>query len=302
MEIVFCPNCDIDIGEDNICPSCGWINVPGGEVNNKDAISKMFGTDKEENIVIGSEELNPEQLAAFNSGQPLEFLPGNDELDVFGDFSEEESFPVPDIEAIKEEMAEESEQLSRDIDDIENDFDIDDDYKKPKAKLGLLRIIIIALMAVTAFFLGGVSLYFYNQFQYTNDIYGTAYEAVSAVSNKAPQGKVFKATEVYVKTGTETTYCIIYGEFVSAVKEREVTYFRLEINNLNPENTILYYAFDENEYNRLKNGSDEDKIKASVMKSYYDMYLKYVDEIKSGVYGWKTANIDYINLMLNNKK
>lgn len=294
MESVFCPNCDIDIGQDNVCPSCGWINIPEGEVDNKDAISKMFGSDKDDNtVVVGSEELSPEQIAAFQSGHALEFLPGGDDLDTFDNFPDGEGFPIPDIDSIKEEIAEEKANFKKER--INNGEEI----KKPKTKPVILRIIIIALTAVTAFFLGGACLYLYNELQYTNEVYSTAYEAVLVVSAKAPQGKTFKATEVYVKTGVEKTCCIIYGEFISAVKEHEVTYFRLEINNLNPEKTILYYAFDENEYNRLKNGSDENKIKASIMKSYYDMYLRYVEEIKSGGFGWKTANVDYLNLMLN---
>lgn len=311
METVICPNCDITLGEnESACPSCGWVN--NNEVDNTEAISLLFASDDDadgENIIKGTGAISPEQIAAFQSGQAIEFLPGSDEInesddikDFFNitdipntpnipntaDVPDEDGFHIPDIG-----------DMSGEIPDEEENGEEDSKKKKEtKSKPAFLRIIFTALIAVIAFALGFTGFYLYDMLQNTKGVYQIGYDAVTVVSAKAPYGSEFKATDIYVKQGAEITHCIVYGELISSVMEREVTYYRLEINNLNRENTILYYAFDETEYNRLKNGSDEDKIKASIMKSYYDAYLRYVGEIKSGGCGWETANADYINFML----
>lgn len=308
MATILCPNCDSELLEtDENCSKCGWLNI-NPNIDNSAAISKMLAGEISEETpdtrssafdtttVKVEGELTPEQVEAFQSGEAIEFLPGSDEL---LDMENLTGFSVPDI--INYDDDELLDQGNSGADLTEKSEKV---KKSSKKSPFIIRIIINVLLVFVAFSMGVIGFYLYNQNLYVDDTYQIGHDAVITIMQNTTGQKSFKATAIYIKPATNVTQCVVFGNISESAGYYTPTYYRLEIDNANLANTKLYYAFDENEYLRLKNGNEEARIKASIMKNYHDTYLKFIDEINTENSLWRFCNVDYINLKINeeNKK
>ena len=281
-----------------VCENCGTSLDDLPDVDNSDAIARMLagGEESAEKLVVESGDLSEEQMKDFQSGKLLEFSRQDltpEEMEKLADMDEE---------SIKEFLSTANllspEQDAADSTDEENIILKQGVTELLKFRLPKIakKIIFYILSAAVGFSLGfGVHMLLTRDIHDTN-INNIGVKSVKAVLQKIPQGNTFKAYDIYVKIGTDITECIIFGVLYNSADNYHSTYYRLLINNHDDTDATLYRPFDDDEYRILLQGTDEEQIKAAVMKGYYDNFRRSVNEINSGSSLWSKADTDYINI------
>jgi hypothetical protein len=100
-----------------------------------------------------------------------------------------------------------------------------------------------------------------------------------------------------MKTIGSDTEVVIFGSIIKGRGVTESTIYRVtvpkDISVKNP--VVLYRPFDENLYNALKDGSDEQRIRADLMLAYQKTLNDYIAELKLEESPWKRVDPSFAN-------
>jgi hypothetical protein len=104
-------------------------------------------------------------------------------------------------------------------------------------------------------------------------------------------------TDIYVKNKINEYEFIIYCAAENDAGGYDDRAFRA-VAKKNSDEVAVYDEYSQKEYERLMAGSNQDKVKAGLMKSYKTEFDRCISEIRNGDGGWfKTRHsfLDYIN-------
>ncbi|MCL2696802.1 MAG: zinc ribbon domain-containing protein [Oscillospiraceae bacterium] len=303
-----CPKCGGELPAGvTVCANCGADANEKPAVDNSAEISKMFG--KDASIVVSSDELNANQLEAFDSGVEIEF--SGSELD--GALSAMNEINFDEILGENHNNKTEVVELTTAIPDDEeaephNDDDHDDiiiqkgvtevhGFRLPRFVQNIIAFIIILALG---FGLGYGLKYFQERgvfANYTNDISLKSLRAVNARAVPADLG--FTAVEIFVKRDAVTTECIVFGVLSAGAGDYAPSYYRLIINNSDHSDTTLYLPFDSVRHAELlASGDVQNSLDAVTMMNRYETYLLSLAEINSDNPRWERADIEFVNKQL----
>jgi hypothetical protein len=297
-----CPKCGSELSEAaTICAACGAKADAVPDVDNSDAIKRMLNTG-EESVVVETDELNEEQMDAFNSGKAVEFSPANPGEPNVVELSMEAGEAISAMDSMKFDdilPPEPKDDSDSEHDDDEPHDDDDIIIKRGVTEIKKFRIphrvkkaiFICCVLAVT--FAAGFALHFaitLGVFDDYADNIGTS--SVRVVRSRLPDGYSFTAFDIYVKRNVDVTECIIFGVIYSEVGEYNPTYYRLLINNNDRSDSQLIRPFDREEHDMLAVSEDpNERLRAAHMMNFYENYRRSVSEIISGSSRWVRADI-----------
>lgn len=307
MAVIYCPQCDCEIPETvAICPSCGFnLDTYDEDGSNTEfnallnAANKKLSEESDSTEETGgtSTPISQSQIDALLGGNVVD-LTGETQVETVKKPAEK---PAPQPEAapkapeelkevtVAEQKPEPAETAAAPVPAPAE--------KKKKERKPVPSAVITVLAAVVALALGFcVSLLLFG------DVIDTpeeqfAVRAANAVNSKLNVNEQLCVYKAYVKLGSAADECILYAitdykEQVSAHKYRVVV-------NKDSSNVInIYYTVDENsaEYLAMKNSTDpEERIQASVLKSYSDTIEAAHREISIGTPSWVSVDISEIN-------
>lgn len=160
-----------------------------------------------------------------------------------------------------------------------------------------LGFIITVAAAVVAFALGFcVCFLFFSDFIKSGSE-EFAIKAANALNSQFPVNNDLYIYKAYVKDGTASTECILYGA-VDYNGETKMDIYRVVVRDEDPNKISVYYTVDENDesYIAMKNSSDSEvKVQASILKNYSDTIMAADKEIRIGVPEWEKIDCTKIN-------
>ncbi|MCL1823782.1 MAG: hypothetical protein FWG44_06225 [Oscillospiraceae bacterium] len=281
-----------------------------------------------EMVKVDSDELNKEQMKAFQSGKPIEFSGGLSE-DAMADIAAMDAMDLSDLlppePASPEEPgqtvsmpaepagSENQDNLISESGEVEFNPDIHSEekiiikqgvteLKRFEIPRAVKRTILVVFALIAAFALGFCVHFIMASEIFPGYVNETGYKCAAATLNIIPKDKEFMIFDIYVKKDAETTECIVFGVLSEAVNNFNPTYYRFIINNSDSEDTNVYLPFDPEKHSAYKQGSDQERMAADTMMSYYNAFLRSVDEINAGSERWQRADIAYIKTRLAKEK
>lgn len=161
------------------------------------------------------------------------------------------------------------------------------------------QIIIIIAIAVVAIVLGFLSCLLINGKLIKTGEQAFAEQAADAMQSTLGDKQQFVVFEAYSRIRAGKSECIIFGGVKTGFGTMENHLYRVLVENENPSVIRVFYEFDEEQYNQLKDSNDStDRIQASVLKNYADEFDREVAEIRNGTGGWTKADAGDINKII----
>lgn len=315
-----------------VCVNCGASADAEPDVDNSAAISRML-EGKEDNIesadnstvVVESDELTDEQEEAFNSGKQIEFSGGTSSGGLTGGLSEEalesisamnemeldDILPPPEPVVLhppseEPEKPEEPEvQSSPEYLELFGDHD-DILIQKGVTELHKISIpqhirncVFLALCLIVMFVIGFGFHFMLIRGAFDSHINEVSLYSVRAVQMRTAPGEEFMAVDIYVKKDADITECIVFGVLSTGANDYTPTHYRFLISNHDMSDTTMIRPFDRAEYDRLVQGSGEERVRAATMLGLHDNFLRSVEEINAGNMRWQKADMGFIKTRLS---
>ena len=172
--------------------------------------------------------------------------------------------------------------------------------KRVSLKLMMALLPIFLIIGVAG---GGFLLYTYLFGLHISPSHSAALTAANAIPKYekeilgiVPGDYIF--TGAYVKDKTTEYECVFLAIVYDSPAEYRNTSFRVIINKTN--NTVTVYSeYDPDEYNRLAEGSKEERIQAEILLSYLFEYNRAIEEIRAGNNGWVEIDQNFLGVRLN---
>ncbi len=334
MAVIYCPECDSEIPEnETICPSCGFNldtydeNEDDSEFNallnaaNKKLNEEAESEDEEENEAVFSEG------AAMSQSQINALLDGN-VVDLSGDApKKEKKAKKADKSARKkaEKKADEKEEIAFSQSGQEQpavqappateaaqekaeepEMEKVKKEKKQKAKKphkSASPFAITAAAAVVSLALGFCISFLMFGADFKTPEEEFAIKAANAVSSKLEVNEQLCVYKAYVKMGAASDECILYAvtDYMDVITAEK---YRVTVNKDNEGVINIYYTVDENspEYIAMKESDvPEIRIQASILKSYSDSIETAHREISIGSPAWVKVDNSKINSNIKSK-
>jgi len=205
---------------------------------------------------------------------------------------------------IDPELAEMEAALAAEVDDdIQSGSSADSFAVAVKHGNPVLKIVFTLAAVLVAFALGvaGTVYYFYTTYKGADA--QTAWKATHAAYNHL--GDVIQypddltVEDIYIRDKAKEYECILFA----AVKYKPLEYteevFHIIIDKASGDDIVNSdLSFNEKLYESLKNGTPEERLQASAMKSEYDSIELSLEEIRAGRNHWIHASDAYCNLQL----
>ena len=157
-----------------------------------------------------------------------------------------------------------------------------------KEKRGFSLKTLIACVLVVAVF--GTGFVFLGQIlnKYTpSDDQKYAQTAAYAIARNVCKGDDFTVLEAYINNKSESTVCLIYGASSGGTGEAGLSWYRVTSDNSEPNKINIYLPLSNEYYELLKNnGTEENYVLASVLKSYEIEMQREIAEISAGSDMW----------------
>lgn len=173
--------------------------------------------------------------------------------------------------------------------------------KKEKGGFSLITLIVcVVVVAVfgTAFVLLGQLLGKYNPSAEQK----YAQSAVCAIAQNVCAGKDFTVLEAYINDKSESTVCLIYGASSAGTGEAELSWYRVTSDKSEPEKLNIYLPLSNDYYELLKNnGTEEDYVLASVLKSYDIEMQREIAEVSAQSDMWTVLDASEVNFYAKQK-
>lgn len=173
--------------------------------------------------------------------------------------------------------------------------------KKEKGGFSVKTLVVcVAIVAVfgTAFVLLGQLLGKYTpsaQQKY-------AQSAVCAIAQSVCAGKDFTVLEAYINEKSESTVCLIYGAASSSTGQAELSWYRVTSDKSEPDKLNIYLPLSNDYYELLKNnGTEEDYVLASVLKSYDNEMQREIAEVSARNDMWTVLDAAEVNYYAKEK-
>lgn len=183
-------------------------------------------------------------------------------------------------------------------------FEVDDNEQNKKKRQGKKKgsFLSTLIAVVLALVIGGGIGFFGKMFffpdikvpscqSFAQESAGSVLKAISGASDK------FYVLKAYVREGAVAKQCLIraiYDDDENPVPK----WYRVKVENGSEEAVHVYIELDDEEYETLKNSTDEgDRIKAAMLSSIQEETNRCIGEIYDGL--WEEANAAAINNTIN---
>lgn len=297
-----CPKCGADIPEGaEKCPSCGYeAESPksGGQLSQEQINQLMAGGAVDITAIPGSEPESPKADNSSKASDISEDGPFKPTEDLISDIDDEKNFDslvnfAASTSDIAEEMA--NEIVPPDFDDQPAEIIHHEEREMP-------RIVLIIAITIIAIALGFLSCLLINGKLIKSGEQAFAEQAADAMQSTMDKHQQFVVIEAYSRIRSGKSECVIFGGVKTSFGTMENHIYRILVENDNPSVIRVFYEFDEDVYNELKDSSDStDRIQASVMKNYAEEFDRAVSEIKGKTGGWTKADAGEINKIIEGK-
>jgi hypothetical protein len=258
--------------------------------------------------VVFSDNINSDQLEAFQSGQPLTFVAGEDSAapDASGKKKPKKPPKQPKLpkqpkppkppKAVKIDRPSKRRRPHRAKVIRSKAARSRNPFAMLTAKLNIpgavVSTVLFVCVAAAAFVLGFLTHYYNENLQYQTETNQQAIAALDVLMQTFPTQKDFQADDLYVKSGNAKTEVIIFGRYGESSGTSEQIIFRVVKEN---GGYTVVYPFDETLYNLLNDSGDpKDHITAAAMKSHEETLNMDLRELESGSPMWQQADSPYV--------
>jgi hypothetical protein len=327
-----CKNCGAELPEDaRLCRKCGTEvtpDMPLKELEKEDTPpenTEIGGENQEnqenagniteqltgEDVVTGN-NVNEDQLEAFESGKPLTFIAADEDGDAEKDsrgkkarkaatpkppkppkppkVRRQKPEPEPEPKPPKRRRVRRAKVIRSKAARSRNPLTLL--TTKLRIPAAVLHITLWVCVAGATFVLGYLTHYYGENLQYETETNRHAIDALDVLMSTLPAGNSFQADDLYVKSGVAKTEVLIFGEYEQPNADGSRTIFR--VLKQNGEYTV-YYPFDETLYDLLKNSEDSvDRITAAAMKSHEETLNMDLNELSGDSPLWRQADSPYV--------
>jgi preprotein translocase subunit SecE len=276
--------------------------------NNKDEINAMFAGSEEalssdpallqemEAAGVDTEKVNFDVLTDADmkrlaeSGAILEHQLQNDadeakRAEIEAAEAEEEAASPKEYKKKKLEQAKQAKKLEKEK--KKREF-----AQSPKA-IGRTMLIFVLTFVVSALLgVAGTVYFLYREYVNPEWLYG--YNASVAIENGLPKGQRFIPYEIYLKEYDTKMECVVFGEIRKKAGDYEDVHCRMSISKANPKEVLIYAPFDEEKYNALKNGTEEERIAAALMKEHDEIFNTEIIDMNRSKNDWIELKMGYI--------
>ncbi len=332
MAVIYCPECDSEIPENEIiCPSCGFnldTYDEGGDDSEFNALLNAANKKLNEEAEDEEEDENEAVFAegaAMSQSQINALLDGN-VVDLSGDAPKKEKKVKKADKSVRkkvENKAEEKEEIAFSQPESEQSSvqappvteaaqeKAEEPKKVKKEKRQTPKkpcksaspFVITAAAAVVALALGFCISFLMFGADFKTPEEKFAIKAANAVNSKLEVNEQLCVYKAYVKMGAASDECILYAvtDYMDVITAEK---YRITVNKDNEGVINIYYTVDENspEYIAMKESNDpEIRIQASILKSYSDSIETAHREISIGSPAWVRVDNSKININIKSK-
>lgn len=292
METIFCPLCGTEVAIDaDTCPNCSC------------ALAQFRGdAEPQKNNAAGKDsDLSAEQISTLMSGGEVDFEPVAADTEqpaqadkdpvVAGEFT---AIPT-DIELAEYGDEEMKPPLNTPYEPDDSEI-IPIVIKEKNPHTLLKKVLRISFTVLVSLLVGfGLCFYIFVYPKYT-DAQKAANRAASAVDALSGDDVTTVVYDAYTKVLSANTETIIYVAAVNKDTTAEYLCYRVVIEKGAESPVKIYERFDEKRYETLKNSENaQDRVAASVMKNYGEIFEKSITEIKDGSENWVRNDVVFIN-------
>lgn len=310
MAVIYCPDCDSEIPEnETICPSCGFdlatFDVEEEEFNDLLSEANMKLSEEAETAPVAENSnisISQSQIDALLDGNVVD-LTGLDaavaqagakeaarQAEKSQSETKKESPSVEKTEDTSAPVAKAPEKKQK----VKKEKPIK--QKKASDKSSLPMIVTIAAAAVSLALGFCIAMFIFMDPPQTKEE-EFAVRSANALNSILEVNEKLFVYDAYVRMGTAADECILYAitEFDDNVTPSK---YRVTVNKSDPNTINIYYTLDESspEYIAMRDSDDpEVRIQASVLKNYSDEIEAAHREISIGTPSWVSVDISEIN-------